>query len=191
MHKGGHHSLEMHVSGFSSVDRTTGIKEQMQVWVGDLGPLLTTSYEGLMGAPMQGAEGLVLPTFHINATSGNGSAPSVRDKPTMSFVAATLPSMSELLKALLDSVRTLRPSRRRVRSQSRVEDGPPEALEHEEELWARDPSLPILFMRRSDRMGFHSGYELRCVAATEENPENIDGWSVRVERASGLMGELL
>jgi hypothetical protein len=31
-------------------------------------------------------------------------------------------------------------------------------------------------------MGFHSGYELKCVAATEENPENIDGWLVRVER---------
>lgn len=192
MHKGGVHSLEMHVSGFSSIDSTTGIKEQLQVWVGDIGPLLTTSYEGLMGAPIQGAEGLVLPTFHINAASGNAGTPSVRDKPTMSFVAATLPSMLEIVKALLDSVRTLRPSRRRVRSRSQLEDGPPEAghLEHEEELWARDPSLPILFMRRSDGMGFHSGYELRCVAATEENLENVDGWSVRVERASSLVGPL-
>jgi len=165
----------------------------MQVWVGDIGPLLTTSYEGLVGAPIQGSEGLVLPTFHINAASGNASAPSVRDKPTVSFVAATLPNMSDLVKALLDSVRTSRPSGRRVRSQSQVEDGPLEVgdMEHEEELWERDPSLPILFMRRSDGMGFHSGYELKCVAATGEELDNVDGWSVQVERASSLTGEFL
>ena len=61
-------------------------------------------------------------------------------------------------------------------------------------LWERKPSLPILFIRgppdettqhtpqHQQRIGFHSGLALRCVAASGEGPDNVDGWSVRIEK---------
>lgn len=189
MQRGGSHSIEMSVSGFYSVNRMTGIKEAMQVWVGDIGPLIVTSYEG-MAPPNQSGEGYVLPTFHYNAGAGNG-IPSVRDQAPTAFVAATLPSIGDLLKALLDSVRTSQLSGPRGRSQSQIRDNLDDEaeLERDEELWTRDPSLPILFLRRTDGMGFHSGYELKCVAAVGDGLDNVDGWSVRIEKSANLAGE--
>ncbi|CCA67425.1 hypothetical protein PIIN_01256 [Serendipita indica DSM 11827] len=75
-----------------------------------------------------------------------------------------------------------------------------DAVEEEDvqTLWERKPSLPILFIRGppdetaqniqhyqpqyQQRIAFHSGLALRCVAASGEGPENLDGWSVRIDK---------
>lgn len=185
--RGGEHSLEMSVSGFYGINPTTGAKEPLQVWVGDIGPLRVASYEGLatqtgpLGSPI--TDGL-LPTFHVNTPSGGGSSPG-RSAPVNAFVAVTLPPVRDLIRALMDSVRVSRPNGGSSRGQSSQTNGSglEGDLDSEEELWARDPILPVLFLRKWDDIGFHSGYVVRCVPATGSNPDIMDGWTVRVEKA--------
>jgi hypothetical protein len=138
---------------------------------------------------------------------------TLRDPAPSTFVAAFLPDMNELIRALLDSVRTpvqrqdhsnagpsssgrtngdmdIEPERP-PRMDGDLDEGDEEdvmmdaglALETDEELWARDPALPILLIRPSDGMGFHSGYVVKCVPAQGHGLDNVSGWSIRIEKA--------
>ncbi|KAG8867302.1 hypothetical protein FRC20_006157 [Serendipita sp. 405] len=57
------------------------------------------------------------------------------------------------------------------------------------------PSLPILFVRASpdgtgQRIGFHSGKELRFVSVAQQGIEHIDGWAIRIETTMGTSNSL-
>ncbi|CAG8688088.1 6750_t:CDS:2, partial [Acaulospora colombiana] len=332
---GGEHSLEMSITHFYSstppgqlpavpsantpstvhpAATNSSAKQSLQIWIGDLGPLKTNSYEGLLTNhdgltqsgfvfpvlppfglhhdPSQGQAGMIAPTtlhpslpgigghgnldvplplampmtipigqappslaspvvnihnsmtgemlrtpvltafppgeFHYvaggtpNATplGGNVSAQgqthgvgTLRDPAPSTFVAAFLPDMNDLIRALLDSVRTPtqradfsnatgtilsgrasgdmdvdpeRSSRLQGELDEREEDDTVMGVglvETDEELWARNPALPILLIRPTDGMGFHSGYVVKCVPAQGHGLDNVSGWSIKIEKA--------
>lgn len=211
------HHLELSVAGFYSTT-TSGAKEPLQVWLGDMGPLRLISNDGpVTSNGPSGSKAPIVPlttttqdfvvtvTSLSNASSSNGSGPNLRDPLAQSFIAVELPPMPEILRALLDSVRgrrvvastngghlTAEPlpnlgvhdEHSRRRNGDGVDDQ--QQGETDEELWMKDPALPLLFVRGSDGIGFHSGYALRCVPATTHSSPHIDGWSVWVSRVENL-----
>jgi recombining binding protein (suppressor of hairless) len=184
------------------------MKNNLQVWLGDMGPLRLISNDGLVGragpsTPMPAPSGsgtnqdfVVTVTSLSNQSVPAGSGPNLREPPSVTFIAVELPTIPEILRALLDSVRRrgipcgdhLTPETNvgAPRGRQRNDDGIQEAEETNDELWKRDPALPLLFVRGSDGIGFHSGYALRCIPATAPASPNVDGWSIHVSRVESL-----
>ena len=112
--------------------------------------------------------------------------------------------MLEIIRALLDNVRNKRSRRSGNGDHLTPEPLPNLGLgsgddhmngdviheddreETDEELWMKDPGLPLLFVRASEGIGFHSGYALRCLPAAAPNTPHIDGWSIWVSRVENL-----
>ena len=202
------HHLEISTVGFFSTT-ASGAKEPLQVWLGDMGPLRLISNDGAATPPVpSGSKAPIVPlttttqdfvvtvTSLSNPSTSTNNGPNLRDPPVTTFIAVELPSMPDILRALLESVRG-----RRITSSVNGGPEPPPNLGHgrnggtihedegtetDEELWMKDPALPLLFVRGSDGIGFHSGYALRCVPVTGPGALHIDGLSVWVSKVENL-----
>jgi len=172
-----------------------------------MGPLRLISNDGSMSqagpssiGPTANQDFIVTVTSLSTQTGPVASGPNLREPLAVTLLAVELPPMPEILRALLDSVRAKRgttndghstpdlvPNLSTIRNRQRNGDKMPEDQEEtEEELWMRDPTLPLLFIRPWDGIGFHSGYALRCVLAAAATSPNIEGWSIHVIKVENL-----
>ncbi|KAJ7487483.1 hypothetical protein B0H11DRAFT_2013560 [Mycena galericulata] len=200
-------TIELTVANFFYSDPSTGAHTPLDVYLGNLGPLRHRVYQASPPGPLTNISPFV------NRTGGNvmdnpEPAPSSPTVPRFSagplhaIVIVEMPPLADVIKALEeDALPTVsddvtsnsRPSPPTDNAQS---NGVPRAS-------IAGRSLPLLFIRPSDGVGYHSGRTIACenvfqalemgnMAGNPSNPgSNVDtGWLAAAQAAAAADGGL-
>lgn len=188
--------LELTVSSFFYENPKTGHHSQLEIWLGDIGPLT----HRLNNAPTSGPLTSVAPFYGstdqqqpppgaaISGVPPTGAAATASVPPTVppatpylpsgalhTNVIVDMPPIQQIVKALQDEVR-----RSQAGASESGEGGENEANGNsppEGPINIAGRSLPLLFIRGADGIGYHSGRSVTCenVFMEMNNPVNPQG----------------
>ncbi|KAH8835267.1 hypothetical protein DL96DRAFT_1454802 [Flagelloscypha sp. PMI_526] len=157
-------TVELTVSNFFYEDPTTKAVMPLDVYLGNLGPLKHRVYQA-GPANVSGSAPFVQ---QLGGSSGNALAapdPAAVHYASMhTIVIVEMPSLKDITDAIDQDVAAAEAEARADQTASMEEDSetiPP----------FTDRSLPLLFVRRSDGLGYHSGRSIACDAV----PPQPDG----------------
>ncbi|KAJ7103638.1 hypothetical protein B0H15DRAFT_943043 [Mycena belliarum] len=201
-------TIELTVANFFYADPATAAHTPLDVYLGNLGPLRHRVYQ----APPPGPLTTITP--FVNRTGGNvmdtepapGSptssmaAPRFSSGPLHAIVIVEMPALADVIKALEedalptvadDAPSTSRPSPPTGNAHSNGGHSPPSIAGR---------SLPLLFIRPSDGVGYHSGRTIACENVFQSiemtgNPSNAGGnvdtgWLAAAQAAAAADGGL-
>lgn len=171
-----HNTIELTVSNFFYEDPKTRMSTPLDIYLGNLGPLRHRIYQPttapgpltavspfvqtLPGGPQDGVP---------SESSGNASStlggPRFMPSPLHTIVIVELPTIEGVIKALeqdalpphQESGASDQPSPRTDGSAPEVRNGPAQPP-----MTIAGRSLPLLFIRASDGVGYHSGRTITC-----------------------------
>ncbi|KAF7347926.1 Transcription factor cbf11 [Mycena venus] len=201
-------TIELTVANFFYADPTTGAHTPLDVYLGNLGPLRHRVYQATPPGPLT-----TISPF-INRTGGNVMdttdpapasppspvAPRFSGGPLHAIVIVEMPALADVIKALEedalpassdDAPSTSRPS-------PPSENAQPNGAHPAPSIAGR--SLPLLFIRPIDGVGYHSGRTIACenvfqsleMGANPAHPGgNVDtGWLQAAQAAASADGGL-
>lgn len=208
-------TLEITVSSFFYENPKTGHHSQLEIWLGDIGPLTHRICNAPPSGPLTNIAPFYGPTeggsqppgSPMSPTSGSAGAPApmlppaqyIAPGPFHTNLMVDMPPINQIVKALQDEVRRQEAA---AKGESVEQRSPPE-----EPVNIAGRSLPLLFIRGADGIGYHSGRTITCenlfqgmdlnnpvggggdpqwiqaaqaAAAANAGDNGIHGWSIRV-----------
>ncbi|KAI0033394.1 hypothetical protein K488DRAFT_47691, partial [Vararia minispora EC-137] len=156
-------TLELTVSNFFYDDPKTRQRLPLDIYLGSLGPLRARVYEAAPPGPLTSVSpfGPGGPEASASSDPANGSPGMARyiHSPLHTIVIVELPSLNEVVTALKEPPRPTTPSENvngddAQSTNGKASDSKPMAHTPEQ---VAGKSLPLLFIRSSDGIGYHSG----------------------------------
>ncbi|KAI0320359.1 hypothetical protein OF83DRAFT_1053296 [Amylostereum chailletii] len=211
-------TLELTVSNFFYDDSKSGQHAPLDIYLGNLGPLRARVYEAAPPGPLTTISPFVPAADPAGQSDGaNGTtAPRYMHSALHTIVIVEMPMLSEIIKALEgESPRPTTPAEGAngaaasggasgsststpVPTPSGTEDQDPNAIVPSQDLTGR--SLPLLFIRSSDGIGYHSGRTIACenvfhnidlMGGAPQNGQPLDGgWLAAAQAAAAAEGGL-
>ena len=187
-------TLDLTVSSFFYENPKTGHHSQLEIWLGDIGPLShrlsnappsgpLTSIAPFYGSPDQPPPppSTGAPISPVPPSSGStplgapGSTPYITSGALHTNVTVEMPPIQQIVKALQDEVRRQEGSTRASGEEGDGEANRTGTPERPVNIAGR--SLPLLFIRGADGIGYHSGRTITCenVFMDMNNPVNPQG----------------
>ncbi|KAL1754704.1 hypothetical protein FB107DRAFT_291498 [Schizophyllum commune] len=154
-----HHTLDLTISNLFYEDPNTGRHKALEVYLGNLGPLAHRIYQMGPTGPLTNVAPFV--TTVGDASGMQELIPNISGSPFMTnsvhtIVTVTLPPISDIVKALEDDAASSNdPSRTHTPVASQSNTTPPPRAPPPATIAGR--SLPLLFVRAYDGIGYHSG----------------------------------
>ena len=157
------HSLELTIANFFYEDPRTQGQRALDIYLGSLGPLPCRIYKAPPPGPLTAVSGMPQPAPHYIQEVGVDGLPRTDDNqgnvfgqdylmpPIHNIVMVDLPPMEEIVKALEEE-----PS---PRANGSHQNGSSNGSERE--MVASGKTLPLLFIRSYDGVGYHSGRSLQ------------------------------
>ncbi|KAJ7125688.1 hypothetical protein C8R43DRAFT_1135260 [Mycena crocata] len=203
-------TIELTVANFFYADPTTGAHTPLDVYLGNLGPLRHRVYQASPPGPLTNISSFVnrTPSNVMDntepapSTPASPVAPRFNGGPLHAIVIVEMPPMADVIKALEeDAVPTApndAPSSSRPAPPS--DNAPPNGVLPPTSVAGR--SLPLLFIRPTDGVGYHSGRTIACenvfqplemgnIAGNPSNGGNVDtGWLAAASAAAAADGGL-
>ncbi|KAI0067802.1 hypothetical protein BV25DRAFT_1794514 [Artomyces pyxidatus] len=173
-------TLELTVSNFFYDDPKTQTQTPLDVYLGNLGPLRCRIYQTPLPGPLTNVSPFVQPltppieSFSTAEQQGaNGSAGAgsryLSSGPLHTIVVVEMPTLAEVIKALQEDLTPNPPSDGETPTQGAESSADSPEPERDsgiattvvpQQLAGR--SLPLLFIRSSDGVGYHSGRTIAC-----------------------------
>ena len=180
--------MELTVSNFFYEDTKTRTQQPLTVYLGNVGPLRARCFPPHAPGPLTNISyGGGIPGPSSELTPHDGTVPGVssnistgRYQPLHTLVTVEMPSLTEIIKALQEEVippnaltpdgattgpHTTSSGGNSAAAGTQV-DGPsgggPQATNNAPQPSIAGRSLPILFIRASDGVGYHSGRTIAC-----------------------------
>lgn len=181
-------TLELTVSNFFYEDPKTRTQQPLTVYLGNVGPLRARCFPPHAPGPLTNISyggGMAGPSSELTPNDGTvpGVSPNVttgRYSPLHTLVTVEMPSLPEILKALQEDAMSpnalatdgatigphTAPSGGESAAAGAQVDGPtsggPQTANHSPQPSIASRNLPILFIRASDGVGYHSGRTIAC-----------------------------
>ncbi|KAJ6604544.1 hypothetical protein DFH09DRAFT_1123054 [Mycena vulgaris] len=204
-------TIELTVANFFYADPTTGAHTPLDVYLGNIGPLRHRVYQATPPGPLTNISPFV------NRTGGNVmdntepapssptspiATPRFSTGPLHAIVIVEMPSLADVIKALEEDALPTRPDD----TPSNSRPSPP--TDNTQPNGVSPPSiagrsLPLLFIRPTDGVGYHSGRTIACenvfqtmemgnMAGNSSNAGgNVDtGWLAAAQAAAAADGGL-
>jgi recombining binding protein suppressor of hairless len=155
------HVIELTISNFFYEDPKTHTQVPLDVYLGNLGPLRHRVYQASppFVQPMPGPGEAVLSEGGAGAPTGMRYVPPVPTGPIHTIVIVEMPPIAEVLKALEEDALPASGEGSTTQTEGNRESKgsvPPIPIPHEPR------SLPLLFIRPVDGVGYHSGRTIAC-----------------------------
>ncbi|KAJ6519712.1 hypothetical protein C8R45DRAFT_952452 [Mycena sanguinolenta] len=199
-------TIELTVANFFYADPATGAHTPLDVYLGNLGPLRHRVYQATPPGPLTTISpfinrtgGNIMDTAEATPTSPSPATPRFGNGPLHAIVIVEMPSVAEVIKALEEDA--LPASADGAPSGSRT--SPPSDNTQSNGALASSiagRSLPLLFIRPVDGVGYHSGRTIACenvfqsleMGANPPHPGgNVDtGWLAAAQAAASADGGL-
>lgn len=177
-------TLELTVSNFFYEDPKTRTQQPLTVYLGNIGPLRARCFPPHAPGPLTDISyggGIAGPSSELVPNDGtvpgiSSGVPAGRYPPLHTLVTVEMPSLAEVIKALQEDVipandgattgpHTTPPGGESATPGTQV-DGPtsggPQTANSSPQSSIAGRSLPILFIRASDGVGYHSGRTIAC-----------------------------
>jgi len=202
-------SIELTVANFFYSDPTTGAHTPLDVYLGNLGPLQHRIYQASPPGPLTNISPFVNRTGG-NIMDGPDAAPSSPTSPMHAprftagplhaIVVVEMPPLADVIKALEEDA--LPAGSDEAPSNSRpsppADETKPNGGPHAHAAIA-GRSLPLLFIRPTDGVGYHSGRTIACenvfqsidmanMGGNPANPGNDAGWIAAAQAAAAADG---
>lgn len=166
-------AVEMTVSNFFYENPKTGHPSALEVWLGDIGPLQQRVFQPPPTGPMTnisyqpandvaGTNADLSPSTNPGVITGAGRFPA--PGPLHSLVVVEMPPVADIIKVLEDEVRRTEAGNGSGHDEGNASgsgEGSPTAREVSPSALA-GRSLPLLFIRGADGVGYHSGRTVSC-----------------------------
>ncbi|PPQ63703.1 hypothetical protein CVT24_004283, partial [Panaeolus cyanescens] len=205
-------TIELTVSNFFYDHPTTRVQTPLDVYLGNLGPLPLRVYQATPPGPLTAINPFLPPApgAQVMDPQNPVGSPQMghRFMPSHTVVIVEMPPLADVIKALEDDALPLSMERKSPigedanggESSSASASGAPPPQPSLANIAGR--SLPLLFIRSSDGVGYHSGRTIACdnvftnmelggLAASQANgqPGNLDtGWLQAAQAAAAADG---
>ncbi|TFK30759.1 transcription factor [Coprinopsis marcescibilis] len=203
VYRGTNNTIELTVSNFFCLHPKTRIQTPLDVYLGNLGPLPTRVYQTTQPGPLTSVA-TFMPSSSVEVVPGDPNNRYMPSGPLHTIVIVEMPPIADVIKALEDDA---------LPSANDVSGSKPQGEEGQDPAAPQPPplppsiagrSLPLLFIRSHDGVGYHSGRTIACdpiyhsldlatmpngpngvdpnwLAAAQAAAEgNIPGWTLRV-----------
>ncbi|KAG1784066.1 hypothetical protein EV702DRAFT_1176007 [Suillus placidus] len=150
--------LEMTVSHFFYEDSKTRTQMPLTVYLGGLGPLRARFYQAAPPGPLTN-----IAAFDVASSPADAASRYLTQPPLHTIVTVELPSLAEIIKALEEDMVSSIDNHRNTMNMEHHLTGPmaSSSQSHPPPSIA-GRSLPLLFIRASDGIGYHSGRTISC-----------------------------
>lgn len=168
VYRSANNTVELTVSNFFYQDPKTKAQTTLDVYLGNLGPLRHRVYQASSPGPLTSISPFVHPMAEVGGTSSDGSPTSpgvtpryLQSSPLHTIVIVEMPPLTDVIKALEEDA--VPPSSDSPGSNQHTPsaEGAPNGGAHSPPSIA-GRSLPLLFIRASDGVGYHSGRTIAC-----------------------------
>jgi recombining binding protein (suppressor of hairless) len=160
-------TIELTVSNFFYEDRKTRTQVPLDVYLGNLGPLRHRIYQATPPGPLTNISPFVQAIPGGPSEGGPPDAQAQRyvaSGPIHTIVIVEMPPLADVIKALEQDALPPNPDGSVSNHHSPRVDGTPDprAGPSQPSLSITGRSLPLLFIRASDGVGYHSGRTIAC-----------------------------
>lgn len=196
-------TVEMTVSNFFYENPKTGHLSALEVWLGDIGPLTQRVYPAPGTGPLTSvtpfqqvgpppsAEPVSASTETGSPSTGTPPGPPQFDRGGLihSMVVVELPPVQDIVRALQDEAKRAAPATENAESAG---NGSTPAEPASVDITGR--TLPLLFIRGFDGVGYHSGRSVACenvfhgMEITAQNSGNDATWLAAAQAAAQAAG---
>jgi recombining binding protein suppressor of hairless len=198
VYRGGNNSIELTVSNFFYRHPDTKLQTALEVYLGNLGPLHTRVYQTSPPGPLTSISPFVpiTPGMEMHAPPIDPANRYMGGGPIHTIVIVEMPPIAEVIKALEeDAIPTDVSGSKPAQEGGENPDGsagppvpPPPPI--------AGRSLPLLFIRSYDGVGYHSGRTIACdpvyhsldLAAVANGPNGMDPQWLAAAQAAAAAG---
>jgi len=163
------HTVELTVSNFFFTNPTTRQQSPLDVYLGNLGPLPLRIFQSPSAGPLTSVNSFIASNQPLDGRDDAPSSPGMHGvrygaAPLHTVVMAELPPLADVIKALEDDALPTPHLSANGNKQSQSENAegssaPPPPLPIPS---IAGRSLPLLFIRPTDGVGYHSGRTITC-----------------------------
>ncbi|KAH6916831.1 transcription factor [Coprinopsis sp. MPI-PUGE-AT-0042] len=197
VYRGGNNSIELTVSNFFYRHPDTKLQTALEVYLGNLGPLHTRVYQTSPPGPLTSISPFVpiTPGMEMHAPPIDPANRYMGGGPIHTIVIVEMPPIAEVIKALEeDAIPTDVSGSKPSQDGGETQDGGGPPVPPPPPIAGR--SLPLLFIRSYDGVGYHSGRTIACdpvyhsldLAAVANGPNGMDPQWLAAAQAAAAAG---
>jgi recombining binding protein (suppressor of hairless) len=182
-------TVELTVSNFFYENPSTRAQTPLDVYLGNLGPLQLRVYQTTPAGPLTTINPFLQPGPQVMDDMGAGSSASSPQRfmpsgPLHTVVIVEMPPLPDVMKALEDDALPTPDLNKSHSPENSNQEGPPVPPPPMPTIAGR--SLPLLFIRASDGVGYHSGRTIAC----ENVFQGMDLGNIAGNQGNGSAGNI-
>lgn len=189
LYRPANNTVELTVSNFFYENPSTRAQTPLDVYLGNLGPLQLRVYQTTPAGPLTTINPFLQPGAQVmdNMEAGSSTSSAQRFMPSAplhTVVIVEMPPLPDVMKALEDDALPTPELNKSHAAENSNQEGTPVLPPPMPTIAGR--SLPLLFIRASDGVGYHSGRTIAC----ENVFQGIDLGGIGANQGNGPTGNI-